>query len=91
MGVLVKYTCKKCGVIADEVFVGPGFVAINEVFLCKDCNNVMSRVMDMKTGKIKEEYSHCPYCNSTNLVMWDHVCPKCNQTEAEDEVVGFWD
>lgn len=91
MGVIVKYTCKDCGVIADDVYVGPGFISINDVFVCKDCGNVMSRTIDAKSNEIVEKDSHCPNCNSTNLVIWDRVCPKCKKQALDEELVGLWD
>lgn len=91
MGDIVKFTCKECGVIANGVFVGRGFIAINELFICKDCGNVISRTIDEKTDKIIDSQAHCPYCNSMNLEIWNHTCPKCKKHKLQGEFIGDWD
>lgn len=91
MGVIVRYTCKHCGVIADDVFVGEGWASIQKSFLCKDCGSVNSAPIDDRTETIKPKFSHCKNCNSTNLIPWDGKCPKCGSTEIEEEAVGMWD
>lgn len=91
MGVIVNYTCKHCGFVADEVFVGPGWATTQETFLCKDCGNVSSAPIDERTSTILPKYSHCNKCNGTNLVPWNGKCPRCGSTDIDEEAVGMWD
>lgn len=91
MGVIVNYTCKHCGFIADEVFLGLGWASCRKAVLCKDCGNVTSAPIDERTNTILSKYSRCIKCQGTNLVLWDGKCPKCNSAEIDEEAVGMWD
>lgn len=91
MGVIVKYICKHCDFVADDVCVGPGMICYQEPVMCKDCGNVMSTSIDEVTRTILPQYSHCRKCESPNLVLWNYRCPKCGSTAIDEETVGMWD
>lgn len=91
MGVIVKYKCKQCGVIADDIFLGPGWTCYQEPVICKDCGNIMSTSINESTRAILPQYAHCKRCGGSNLIIWDHKCPKCGKTEIEEDPVGMWD
>lgn len=91
MGVIVKYTCKHCDFVADEVFVGPGMVSYIEPVLCQDCGSVSSCAIDEQTRKLVEKYAHCKNCDSSNLIVWNRKCPKCGLFGVDEECVGMWD
>lgn len=91
MGVIVKYTCKHCGFVADDVFIGPGIACYQEPVICKDCGYVMSTSINEATRTILPQYTHCKKCGGPNLVLWDYRCPKCGSTSIDEETVEMWD
>lgn len=91
MGVIVKYTCQHCGVIADDIMLGPGMISYQEPVICRDCGHIMSTGIDEATRTILPQYAHCRKCDSTNLVIWDRKCPKCGSSAVDEDAVGMWD
>lgn len=91
MGVIVNYTCKHCGFIADEVFVGPGWASTQVPVLCQDCGRVSSTAIDDRTNTLVEKYATCRHCGSKNIVVWDNKCPRCGSEDFDEECVGMWD
>lgn len=91
MGVIVKYTCCHCGFVADEIFLGPGWVICLEAVLCLECGNITSAQIDEMSMTIKPGTSRCSACHSDRLVPWDHKCPKCGSPDLDEESVGMWD
>ena len=92
MGILVKYTCKKCGYVADDIAIGPSAFQniMQAVVKCTKCNNIMSRPVDAD-WVVVEKYRKCSFCDCKEFVKWDGHCPQCGSIEISGEDVGWWD
>lgn len=89
MGKIVKFTCKKCGHVVDELFLGPGFISNQVAFECLDCHGIMSKEAD-DNGHLTDDQKTCSHCNGANLVPWDGKCPNCGN-KMKGECIGLWD
>lgn len=86
MGTIIKASCQ-CGFRTEELFVGPGFMAIEQ--RCRDVHG--NAFADTFDGE-RDPQDGCPVCGGPVEVVSDvgGPCPRCG---AELQIVetGLWD
>lgn len=92
MGVIVKFTCKQCGFVADDLAIGPSMFqdVLQKIVRCTGCDEIMTMPVDAD-NVVLEKFRKCHKCGGTDFVIWDGVCPKCGCKDFEMEDVGWWD